>query len=201
MPRIRCAKCGRPEGHCLCEFIVGLDSRTRVLILQDPTEAKHALNTGRLAALGLHNAELWVGEVFEALPALLADPGHRPCLLYPGEQAQPLRRMGEDEPAMLLVVPDGTWRKASRLLHLNPVLASLPRVTLEQPPLSRYRVRKAPAAYALSTVEAITLALNALEAPRRFDELLRPFEVLIERQITAMGEVTYRRNHLRDGQG
>jgi len=42
-----------------------------VLLLQHPSEVNHALNTARLAALGLVNAQLVVGEVFEDLQALL----------------------------------------------------------------------------------------------------------------------------------
>jgi DTW domain-containing protein YfiP len=96
---------------------------------------------------------------------------------------------------LLLVVPDGTWRKARKLLHLNPLLAALPRVTLAAGAVSRYRLRKAPGPGALSTVEAIAQALQVLETPTSFEPLLRPFEALIEGQIAAMGEQIYRRNH------
>jgi DTW domain-containing protein YfiP len=48
---------------------------------------------------------------------------------------------------------------------------------------------------ALSTIEAIVTALNILESPAGFDELLRPFDALIEGQIDAMGALTYQRNH------
>ncbi|WP_361194396.1 DTW domain-containing protein, partial [Streptomyces sp. NPDC021354] len=60
---------------------------------------------------------------------------------------------------------------------------------------SRYRLRKAPMPGALSTIEAIVTALNLLDSPSRFDELLRPFDALIEGQIDAMGREVYRRNH------
>ena len=96
---------------------------------------------------------------------------------------------------MLLVVPDGTWRKARKLLHLNPLLAQLPRVTLPEGAVSRYRLRKAPGPGALSTLEAIVQALEIIEAPVSFAPLLRPFEALIEGQIEAMGAETYLRNH------
>jgi DTW domain-containing protein YfiP len=99
----------------------------------------------------------------------------------------------------LLVVPDGTWRKARKLLHLNPLLAALPRVMLAQGLQSRYRLRKAPMPGALSTIEAIVEALNSVEAPNRFDALLAPFEALIDGQIEAMGEHTYQRNHVDTG--
>ncbi|RJG13875.1 DTW domain-containing protein [Pseudomonas cavernicola] len=197
MSRPQCPRCSRPTSHCLCPLIPALDSRTRVLILQHPSEVKHALNTARLAALGLINAELVVGEVFTDLAVLLEQPGHQACLLFPGELAQPLSEYAaaREGAPLLLVVPDGTWRKASKLLHLNPALAALPRVTLPQGASSRYRLRKAPMAGALSTIEAIVQALEIIEAPAGFADLLRPFEVLIEGQIAAMGEETFRRNH------
>ena len=201
MSRAQCARCLRPETHCLCALIPQLDSRTRVLILQHPSEVNHALNTARLAALGLNNAELIVGEVFDDLPALLSPPGYQARLLFPADDAQPLEAYRSEggeagSTSMLLVVPDGTWRKARKLLHLNPLLAALPRVTLAQAVPSRYRLRKAPGPGALSTVEAIVQALQTLEAPKTFEALLRPFEALIDGQIAAMGEDTYQRNHL-----
>ena len=195
MPRPTCSQCCRPLSHCLCALIPRLDSRSRVLILQHPSEAGHALNTARLAALGLVNAELRVGEHFADLADLLAEPGYDACLLFPGEQAQlPTPQRAEQRP-LLLVVPDGTWRKARKLLYCNPVLESLPRLSLPEGLESRYRLRKAPMAGALSTLEAITETLNHLEAPQRFDALLRPFEALIDGQIAAMGEDVFRRNH------
>ena len=197
MSRAQCPRCTRPSERCLCALIPNLPSRTRVLILQHPSEVKHALNTARLAALGLSNAELLIGEVFDSLAALLQQPSHHACLLFPGEQAQPLVQFAEqrNELPLLLVVPDGTWRKARKLLYLNPSLAALPRVALPEGLQSRYRLRKAPVPGAISTIEAIVAALNTVEAPACFDELLKPFEVLIDGQIEAMGEHTYQRNH------
>lgn len=144
MPRIRCERCARPASHCLCALIPSLPSRTRVLVLQHPSEVGHALNTAGLAVLGLCNAELRVGERFAEETWRV--PGYRACLLFPGEQARALAEMAAEaagEP-LLLVVPDGTWRKARKLLHLNPALAALPRVSLAEGMASRYRLRKAP---------------------------------------------------------
>ncbi|KES22952.1 MULTISPECIES: tRNA-uridine aminocarboxypropyltransferase [Pseudomonas] len=195
MSRARCERCLRPAGHCLCALIPRLDNRTRVLLLQHPSETGHALNTARLAALGLANAELRVGEDFSDLDLSAEDA----WLLFPGENAIPLAELAA-RPATrprLLVVPDGTWRKARKLLHLNPNLATLPRVVLPEGLTSRYRLRKAPAEGALSTIEAVVHALNALDAPQSFDALLRPFEALIDGQIAAMGEDVFVRNHRR----
>ena len=199
MMRAQCPRCARPLTHCLCPLIPHLANRTRVLILQHPEETRHALNTARLAALGLANAELRVGERFAELESELA--GREAWLLFPGEQVQTVEQLAAiSEPGeRLLIVPDGTWRKARRILHCNPWLAQLPRLTLGAAPASRYRLRKAPGPGALSTLEAIVHCLNALEGAGRFDALLRPFEALIDGQIAAMGEDTYRRNHLGEG--
>lgn len=194
--RHRCERCLRPVSHCLCSLIPQLDSRTRVLVLQHPSEANHALNTARLAVLGLRNAQLRVGEVFDDLETLFNPEGYRACLLFPGEGASTLAADDAERLPTLLVVPDGTWRKARKLLHMNPLLAALPRVTLGPVPASRYRLRKAPGPEALSTLEAISHALQTLEAPRSFLPLLAPFDALIEQQIAAMGDETYQRNHV-----
>lgn len=191
MSRPQCSRCHRPLSHCLCPLIPSLTSRTRVLILQHPSEVSHALNTGRLAALGLRNAELVVGEQFDALPQATVDR----VLLFPGDGALPVASLAGSARPLTLIVLDGTWRKARKLLHVNPGIASLPRVTLPPGLVSRYRLRKAPMPGALSTLESIVVALNALEGEGRFDALLRPFDALIESQIQAMGEATYRRNH------
>lgn len=194
MSRPQCPRCQRPSSHCLCSLIPSLDSSTQVLILQHPSETAHALNTARLAALGLRNAQLRVGEVV-TLPVDERDN----YLLFPGVDATPLESWASGERPLRLIVPDGTWRKARRLLHLNPELAALPRVSLPAGLVSRYRLRKAPVPGALSTIEAIVTALNMLEGGGRFDQLLRPFEALIEAQIAAMGIETYQRNHGHEG--
>ena len=195
MSRPQCPRCLRPTTHCLCPLIPNLDSRTRVLLLQHPSEVNHALNTARLAALGLNNAQLVVGEVFDDLPALLNVPGYQARLLFPADDAQPMHPYAPHDQPLLLVVPDGTWRKARKMLHLNPLLAALPRVTLAEGAVSRYRLRKAPAPGALSTVEAIVQALQTLEAPTCFEALLKPFDALIEGQIAAMGSAVFEKNH------
>lgn len=195
MSRPQCSRCLRPVAHCLCALIPSLDSRTRVLLLQHPSEVNHALNTARLAALGLNNAQLVVGEVFEDLPTLLNVPGYQARLLFPADDAQPLKAYAPEDQPLLLVVPDGTWRKARKLLHLNPLLAALPRVALADSAVSRYRLRKAPGPGALSTVEAIVQALEVLESPASFAPLLKPFDALIDGQIAAMGPDVFNRNH------
>lgn len=198
MSRLCCTRCLRPGLYCVCPHVVRVKNRTRVLILQHVQEQRHPLNTGRLAALSLQNCELWVGEYFPRLAEeIVASPSA--SLLFPGPGAcipsAPARDV--DRGSALLIVPDGTWRKARKIVHANPVLSSLPWWQLPAGEPSRYRVRKTNEAAAVSTIEAIVRTLSALEPDQDFQPLLKPFDALIEQQIAAMGNDVYQRNHAR----
>lgn len=182
--RARCARCTRPISHCLCAHIpAALPSRTRITVLQHPDEARHPLNTGRLAALGLRECRLLVGETFA--PEIWQHPGS--WLLFPGDSALEAQSI-TDPPRTVrhLIVPDGTWRKAHALLRLNPGLTGLPRIVLPAGQASRYRVRNTSQPGAVATVEAIVRTLNILEAPANFDPVLAPFEAMGDAQLAAM---------------
>jgi len=214
--RRRCGRCQRPQSHCLCAHIPLIANRTRVFVLQHPDEAKHPLNTARLAVLGLTQAELRIGEHFPELERLIGSVT-RAWLLFPaneqnppatlprppavtpltaqavGTEAAPGRLKAQD--GSLLIVPDGTWRKARQIIRANPPLATLPRVSLPAGPPSTYRVRRAREADAVSTIEAVVRALSLMEPGQDFSPLLKPFDVLVQQQIEAMGEAVYRRNY------
>jgi DTW domain-containing protein YfiP len=85
-------------------------------------------------------------------------------------------------PAQLrLVVLDATWRKSRRMLHLNPGLQALPRLSLDGAAPSAYRIRKAHKPGQLSTLEATCAALDRLEGgSAQRQALLRAFDGFIE---------------------
>ncbi|MGE4340661.1 MAG: tRNA-uridine aminocarboxypropyltransferase [Pigmentiphaga sp.] len=192
-PRSCCERCLRPMSHCLCAHIPAVSNRTRVVVLQHPDEAKHPLNTARLAVLGLRRAELWIGEHFPQLEDAIVSV-ERALLLFPTKEESPPATHGGDG-ALLLIVPDGTWRKARKIVRANPVLNTLPCLSLPAGEPSEYRVRKASELAAVSTIEAIVRALTTLEPQQDFQSLLRPFQVLVEQQVQAMGEEVYQRNY------
>lgn len=131
---------------------------------------------------------------------LLADPDWQTEILFPGADVPLVAGSVDLQRPRRLVLLDGTWRKARKLLHLNPLLQRLPKVALPAGLHSRYRLRKAPQPGALSTLEAGVEALQRIEPATDFSPLLKPFEALIEGQILAMGRARYQANYLRPEQ-
>jgi DTW domain-containing protein YfiP len=165
--RPACAVCLRARSACICHWVTTVASRVELLILQHPLEVANAKNSARLLHLCVPGSRLAVGEAFdaEALAALLGAQGRAPLLLYPatpGAPSIPVPR-GMAPEALRLVVLDATWRKSRKMLHLNPILQTLPRLALTGMAPSAYRIRKAHAPDQLSTLEAAAHALGQIE--------------------------------------
>ncbi len=165
-----CGRCLRPQATCLCELVRPTAHHTEVLVLQHPQEHRQAKNSMRLLQLSLAHCEVVVGEHFApgALQALLQRPGRVTRLLYPDVPAAPAASApvpAAGAPTRLVVL-DATWRKSLRMLLEHPVLAALPRLSLDAPAQTRYRaIRAARRADQVSTLEATVQALAMLESP------------------------------------
>lgn len=186
-----CAVCLRPQSACICQWVTPVAHATEVLILQHPLEEHHAKNSARLLHLSLSRSRILVGEAFDepALRAALQEPKHT-VLLYPRaapalDLAPALEPVRLQNPAHLrLVVLDGTWRKSRKMLHLSPLLQSLPRISLDDVPPSRYVIRKAHKPGQLSTLEATCAALAQLEGKaEKFLPLLTAFNGFVTQQL------------------
>lgn len=189
--RTLCRRCLRPEGFCLCEALPPIRSRTRLVILQHPREARLAICTAWLTHLALPGSELHRGVCFEEdarVRAAAAVPGA--ALLFPGEGAVPAEARAADPPPVLLAL-DGTWHQAGKMLRANPALAALPRIAVSPDGPGGYGdLRREPAPHCLSTLEAVALALGALERdPARFEPMREAFRRVVAAQLAcARGE-------------
>lgn len=195
--RERCARCQRPLPSCYCAELRPLDNHWPVWILQHPQEARHALGTARIAALGLRRCKL---EEYTAPSDRHSFAGSElaPVLIYPGSDSAPLQTLAKQSPRPLLFL-DGSWRKSRRMLLESPWLQALPRYALEAPPPSRYRIRREPDANAVSTLEAIVYSLGVVEGDAaRYQPLLQLMDKIINEQIAHMGQEIYARNYGRD---
>jgi hypothetical protein len=83
-----------------------------------------------------------------------------------------------------LIVIDGTWIQAAKMLARSALLRALPRVRLAPARPGNYRIRREPAPHCLATIEAVVEVLGMLERdPARFRPLLRAFEHMVDGQL------------------
>jgi DTW domain-containing protein YfiP len=160
-------------------------SRTRVVFLQHPREARLAICSAWLAHRALPNSELHRGVRFgqhHRVAALLAEPGA--ALLFPGAGSTPVEAAAAAPPRLLFVV-DGTWGQAERMVRDTPALAALPRLSLTPSEPSGYgQLRREPAPGHLATIDAVADALGVLEGePARFAPLRAAFRRAVELQL------------------
>jgi DTW domain-containing protein YfiP len=193
-----------------------VDNRVTVLVLQHPQEQDRVLGTARLLARTLAHARISVGLSWRNLGhALNAQNEQRApdprqwAVLYLGsgiigENArhrggkQPLIALdGKGEPLadqdgafaglQGLVALDGNWAQAKALWWRNAWLTRLRRFVVVPDGPSLYgNLRREARADAVSTLEAVALALSVLEGDETVRErLLVPFRELIRRATAA----------------
>ncbi len=186
--RAICVRCERPVSVCYCAALTSIETRSRVVILQHPREEGMPIGTARMAHLCLPQSSLHVGTDWdgsEVLERASADPDRPAILLYPGPDARDILQDPPDGPVTLIVV-DGTWSQARKVVRTNPQLASLPRYAFTPPAPSKYRIRREPSLECVSTLEALMYVLGAIEGDAaRFQALLQPMNVMVEAQLEA----------------
>ncbi|MBI3268381.1 MAG: DTW domain-containing protein [Planctomycetes bacterium] len=174
----RCPRCFLKSTACLCPALPRVVTSTRFLLLRHYRERDRPSNSGRIAALALPNARLVeYGALGVPLPeAELADPAS--WVLYPAPPPPP---PGAPPPEQLVVL-DGSWPQARKMLQRVPALRRMPRLSL--PPLAvapsrRLRLRRLP--HELSTLEAIAAAVALLEGEALARPLFDLFALFVER--------------------
>lgn len=159
---------------CVCDAIKLMQVPHRVIILQHPSEVGHAKGTVRLIKLVIPTVEIYVGEsaidftecrqVIESLP-------QSGCLVFPEvhDERRTLERKVSSISALssgqkkTLILIDGTWRKAKKILALNEWLQKLPKLTLKPPQPSQYYIRSTTVNNGLSSIEALAFALEKID--------------------------------------
>ncbi len=176
---------------CICDAIPTLALRTRVSLVIHTNELKKSSNTGRLALLALVNSEMRVrGELGESLDLsdLLSD-GYRTFLFYPSKDAVELNEalLRDDARPVQLIVPDGSWRQAGKMLYRHPELKDVPRVKLGESKAPRYYLRAQHRPEGMATLQAIAHGLGVIEGAGVEAALLKLYDAKIERTLMARG--------------
>lgn len=175
----RCGGCGLPPGLCLCEELPELTLRTRIVLVVHHIETHKSTNTGRLLARIVHGVDVRVRGEKTAAPRPPIDASRR-LVLYPDGAERELSPSdaGDD---LALVVPDGTFSQARRMINRDPDLLGAEIVRLPAGAPSRYGLRRSPIEGKVSTFEAVARAIGMLEGPGPEAVLMSAFERFVER--------------------
>ncbi len=150
-----------------------METRTRIVLLMHPKEFRHQkCTTGRLTCLNMANSEIIPGICFDdnvRFRSLVEDPHNCPVLLYPGEGAASIHDGAFPAAAggarrLVVFLIDATWHCARTIARQSPSLMRLPRLAIEPAAPSRFIIKRQPASWCLSTIEAAHELLLALEA-------------------------------------
>jgi DTW domain-containing protein YfiP len=176
------------ETLCICALVPRLATRTRLELIVHCREERKPTNTGQLATRCLERSHISiVGDRDRPLGLAPVGADEQPLLLFPADDAVPITQFAASERPIVLLVPDGTWRQASKMRKRIPGLATVPCVTLPDTGPSNYRLRAEVHAGGLATFEAIARALSILEGPHVEVAMLAVFRVMVERTLWLRG--------------
>lgn len=183
----RCPHCFLPVALCLCAEVPRVSTRTELLIVRHHKETLKSTNTARLAALAMSRCRI----VSYGSPGVPFDAsvleGDDTWLLFPDAHQEP--EPGAARPGRLIVL-DGSWGQARRMVQRVPALRRLPGLKLPPPAPDSRRLRRPPHPDGMSTLEAIAGALAYLEGEHVAQPLYALHEQMIDRVLASRGRHT-----------
>lgn len=152
-----------------------------VVLVYHPDEMDKPSNTGHVIQRSLpeHTNELiWHRHTITEQVATLSTD-YETVLLYPSDEAVPLEQYckarGPEEKPIRLVVIDGTWQQAQKIMLQSPALKALQNVKLVKLPKSQYELRKNQKPMGLCTLESVAVALSEMGFSEIRDHLMKAF--------------------------
>ena len=154
-------------------------------------ELKRSSNTGRLALKALVNSEMRVrGNTRETLDlGELLTPRYRTFLFYPAADAVELDHelVAQDRTPIQLIVPDGTWRQASKVHFRHHELKDVLRVKISMPNLAKFHLRAQHRPEGMATLQAVAHALGVIEGDLVKEQLMKLYDAKVERTLIGRG--------------
>lgn len=168
-----------------------IELKTKIALVIHHRELSRSSNTGLLALRALVNSEVRVrGEGREALDLQeLLSPEYRTFLFFPCADAVELDStlVNQDSRPIQLIVPDGTWRQAKKILSRQPELKELLRVKISTPIHSTFQLRAQSRPERMATLQAIAHGLGVIEGDSVRDQLMKLYHTKIERTLIGRG--------------
>lgn len=188
--KARCRVCGLHGELCVCSELPRVHLPFELLLVQHNIEEHRPTNTGRLMLHMLpHSRILRYGKIDTPLDeASFREPGRRYLILFPRDGARVVTRdhlVPPDGTPVTLVVPDGNWRQASRVVRRSPALCSMPCLSLPPGPPGTWTIRNSRCPDRLCTAEALIRVVELAgfpDAARRMHAMV----MLINDRMIAM---------------
>jgi DTW domain-containing protein YfiP len=177
----RCQRCLQRGAPCLCAEILPVRAHLEVVILRHALEAQKQTGSARWAAQAL-GCQI-IDYAAEAAPfdeSLLDAEGA--WVLFPNGDLSPPPAL----PPKRLIVPDGTWQQARKMVARLETLRRLPKLVLGGAPAGP-RLRQPHLAEGQSTLEAIAAALAVCGEPGPAAELRALHQRVIARSERLRG--------------
>lgn len=190
-PQDICSHCHSTRLQCLCAAIPRLNLATRVCLVIHHRELWRSSNTGLLALRALVNSEMRVrGAGRETLDLTdLVESPYRTLLFYPAPDAVELTAefVAQSPAPIQLIVPDGTWRQASKIHYRHNELKNLPRVKIAKPDATIYSLRAQHRPEGMATLQAIAHGLGVIEGDPVKVQLMQLYQAKLHRALAGRG--------------
>jgi len=177
----RCPRCFMQTTVCICSHIPTLRPSVELIIIRHWKERLKPSNTARLVSHAIPSLQLIdygaPGEVWD--PAVL--DLSNPALLFPDDDAPHL-----SQPSQIIIV-DGSWAQARKLINRIPGLKELPRFAIQPNTEPRVRLRTPPSLEHVSTIEAVAAILDKTEGLGSGDSLRSLFDEAVKSSVIARG--------------
>ena len=175
--------------ECVCAQVPRLCISTRLIVVIHSKEWRRSTNTGHLARLAVKDGEVRLhGLPHQAVRSAGIDAMSASTLvLFPGRGAQPLtpQLIAPLPRPLTLLVPDGNWNQAKKMMSRVPMLMQATPVSLAGSNLDAHCLRTNIHAGRMSTFESIAQALGILEGQEIEGQLLEFFQKVLDRMVNS----------------
>lgn len=188
-----CPACRLQGWLCVCAHAPRMTIRTPLVVVAHVRDLGRTSNTVRLLALAVRGAAVLChgARPGPADPAVHVPAGATPVVLFPGHGARPLtpELVAALPSPPALVVPDGNWRQASRMVKRVPLLAGAVKVALPDRAFAGAAVRRNQEGHHMSTYEAVAQALGVLEGEAVAGPLFDFYRRATDRMLLVRGKL------------
>lgn len=167
--------------QCVCDLVPSIEAELHIALLMHPNEPSRETNTGRWLEKSLVSCSRHIWQRTQACPELtklIQSEHYQAYLLYPTDDSQPIVAMADntEQKQPLLIILDGTWQEASKMLRKSDWLQSLPKLRIQPTTHSRYQLRRNQQPGNLCTIEVGAQVLSELGYQRQSEQLEHFFQ-------------------------